>query len=166
MSDLTTRAFDPRAFVHSGTHYYTHFVDENIMDGRVISKIFCNIFGKLWKRELANELNESKAGRERVRKREIVIEWEGERRKNRLNEHYFRIYQTQTDDGAAVAADGWGSVVERVYRRIVKKFHTEFTYISVKDILLSVSIRFLCTYPCVCVCVCVCVYVWTNTYRE
>lgn len=40
--------------------------------------MFCNIFGKHWKRELANELNESKAGRERVREREIVIEREGE----------------------------------------------------------------------------------------
>jgi len=57
-------------------------------------------------RELANELNESKAGRERVREREIAIEREEERRKNRLNEHYFRIYQTRTDDGAAVAAAG------------------------------------------------------------
>jgi len=51
-------------------------------------------------------LNESKAGRERVREREIAIEREGERRKNRLNEHYFRIYQTWTDDGAAVVAAG------------------------------------------------------------
>jgi len=39
-----------------------------------------------------------------VREREILIEREGGRRKNRLNEHYFRIYQTRTGDGAAVAA--------------------------------------------------------------
>jgi len=41
-----------------------------------------------------------------VREREIAIERQGERRKNRLNEHYFRIYQTWMDDGAAVAAAG------------------------------------------------------------